>query len=155
MQVAASDMKSGIEKRLSSIRDAYEALLARPNERMKEAHGLFARYRYPVLTAEHTPYFWRYDLDPVTNPHLLERMGINAVFNPGAMKIGGRYVVMARVEGSDRKSFFAVAESPNGIDNFRFRDRPVVMPETDDPDVNVYDMRLTRHEEPRHLSCHR
>ncbi|MEX1054425.1 MAG: glycosidase, partial [Rhodothermales bacterium] len=147
MQVVASDMKSGFEKRLSSIRDAYEALLARPNERMEEAHGSFARYRYPVLTAEHTPYFWRYDLDPVTNPHLLERIGINAVFNPGAMKIGGRYVVLARVEGSDRKSFFAVAESPNGIDNFRFRDRPVVMPETDNPDVNVYDMRLTRHED--------
>ena len=100
-----------------------------------------------MLTAEHAPLFWRYDLDPETNPHLMERLGINAVFNPGAMAFDGKYLLMARVEGADRKSFFAVAESANGVDGFRFWDRPVVMPQTDDPDVNVYDMRLVEHED--------
>jgi 4-O-beta-D-mannosyl-D-glucose phosphorylase len=100
-----------------------------------------------VLTAEHAPPFWRYDLDPSTNPLLLERLAVNTAFNPGAMELGGRFILMARVEGADRKSFFAVAESSSGVDGFRFWDRPVVMPETDDPDVNVYDMRLVRHED--------
>jgi 4-O-beta-D-mannosyl-D-glucose phosphorylase len=95
----------------------------------------------------HTPLAWRYDLNPDTNPYLLERMGINAVFNPGAIKLEGKYLLIARVEGVDRKSFFAVAESPNGTDNFKFWDRPLVMPETEDPDTNVYDMRLTQHED--------
>jgi 4-O-beta-D-mannosyl-D-glucose phosphorylase len=100
-----------------------------------------------VLTAAHTPLFWRYDLNPVTNPYLMERMGINAVFNPGAMEFNGKIVLMCRVEGYDRKSFFAVAESDNGIDGFRFWDYPVAMPETEEPDTNVYDMRLVRHED--------
>ena len=100
-----------------------------------------------MLTAGHVPLFWRYDLDPRRNPFLMERMGINAAFNAGAIEFDGKILVMARVEGWDRKSFFAVAESPNGIDNFRFWDYPVVMPETEDPDINVYDMRLVRHED--------
>jgi 4-O-beta-D-mannosyl-D-glucose phosphorylase len=105
------------------------------------------RFRYPVLTARHTPLFWRYDMDARTNPHLMERLGVNAVFNPGAIKHAGVYTMVVRVEGVDRKSFFAVAESQNGIDNWRFRDYPLQLPETTEPDVNVYDMRLTRHQD--------
>jgi len=125
----------------------HETLLSRPNERVEHGNGVFWRYRNPVLTAAHTPLFWRYDLDPATNPLGLERMGINAVFNPGAIKLDGRYLMVTRVEGADRKSFFAVAESANGIDGWRFWDYPVRLPQTADPDVNVYDMRLTAHED--------
>lgn len=124
---------------------SHEALLDRPNERLEGGNGVFYRYRFPALTAEHTPLFWRFDLSPETNPLGLERIGINAVFNPGAIKLDGRYLMVARVEGADRKSFFAVAESANGIDRWRFWDYPVRLPETSDPDVNVYDMRLTAH----------
>ena len=139
-------MKRGdFADRLARLEAAHEALLARPNEVVAGEGAIVERFRYPVLTAAHTPIFWRYDLDQGTNPRLLECMGINSVFNPGALKHEGRYVLVARVEGVDRKSFFAVAESPTGIDRWRFRDYPVRMPETDDPDVNVYDMRLTRH----------
>ncbi|NNE34548.1 MAG: glycosidase, partial [Rhodothermales bacterium] len=141
----ASD--EGFAFRLASLREAYETLAIRPNRRVDEQHGIFSRYEHPVLTAEHTPYFWRYDLDPRRNPFLLERLGINAVFNSGAIKFENKYVLVPRVEGLDRKSFFAVAESPNGVDNFRFRDYPIVIPETDDPDINVYDIRLTAHED--------
>jgi len=109
--------------------------------------GIVDRYLRPVLTAAHAPLFWRYDLNPQTNPHLMVRMGINGVFNAGAIELDDKVLLVARVEGWDRKSFFAVAESPSGIDNFRFWDRPLVMPETDDPDANVYDMRLTQHED--------
>ena len=123
------------------------ALIERPNEPLKESNGWFRRFRYPVLTAAHTPLFWRYDLDPATNPLLMERLGINAAFNVGAMEWNGNVVLMARVEGVDRKSFFAVAESANGIDGFRFWDYPVVMPETAEPETNVYDMRLTAHQD--------
>lgn len=149
MQAAKTtyDTDQGFEARLQALQAVYEDLIERPNEPVDEGHGLFVRFKYPALTAEHTPYFWRYDLDPQTNPRLMERLGINAVFNAGAVKHDGRYLMVARVEGSDRKSFFAVAESPNGIDRFRFWDLPLAMPETDDPDVNVYDMRLTRHED--------
>jgi 4-O-beta-D-mannosyl-D-glucose phosphorylase len=133
--------------RVTSLIESYEALIARPNHMVAGGGGVVERYQYPVLTAAHTPVFWRYDLDPATNPHLMERMAINAVFNPGAIKHDGRYLMVARVEGVDRKSFFAVAESPNGIDQWRFWDFPVRMPETSHPDVNVYDMRLTRHED--------
>lgn len=134
-------------ERLARLRREHEALLDRPNERTGPDGALIERYRHPVLTAAHTPLFWRYDLDPGTNPRLLERMGINSVFNPGAIKHEGRYLLVARVEGWDRKSFFAIAESPDGIDGWRFRDYPIRMPETGEPDVNVYDMRLTRHED--------
>ena len=126
---------------------AHNSLAYRKNESSPESNGLFRRYRYPVLTAAHTPVFWRYDLDPTTNPLLLERLGINATFNVGAMEWQGKIVLMARVEGSDRKSFFAVAESATGVDGFRFWDYPVVMPETAEPETNVYDMRLTAHED--------
>ena len=125
----------------------HAALIGRPNERLDGGNAIFHRYRHPVLTAAHTPIFWRYDLSRETNPLGLERMGINAVFNPGAIKLDGRYLMVARVEGADRKSFFAVAESGNGIDGWHFWDHPIRMPQTSEPDVNVYDMRLTRHED--------
>jgi 4-O-beta-D-mannosyl-D-glucose phosphorylase len=139
---------TSFEGRLQVLRQKHEALLSRPNP-IDPAwdNGLYQRYRYPVLTAAHTPLFWRYDLDPQTNPYLMERLGINAVFNPGAIELDGEVYLVARVEGYDRKSFFAVAESQSGVDGFRFWDEPVVMPETEDPDINVYDMRLTQHED--------
>lgn len=127
--------------------DAYEKLIQRRNEPVAKTNGIFQRYKNPILTAEHAPIFWRYDLNPETNPFLMERFGINATFNSGAMKWRGKYVLIVRVEGWDRKSFFAVAESPNGIDQFRFWDYPLVMPETEELDTNVYDMRVVRHED--------
>jgi len=134
------------ERRQQLFRD-YEELVTRPNEPVEKNNGVIQRWTYPVLTADHTPPFWRYDLDPATNSHFMERIGVNAVSNPGAIELGGTFCLMARVEGVDRKSFFAVAESTSGVDGFRFRDRPVVMPETSNPDVNVYDMRLVAHED--------
>ena len=110
-------------------------------------NGCFERYKNPVLTAEHVPLEWRYDLDPKSNPYRIERLGINAVFNAGAIEYNGKIALVCRVEGFDRKSFFAVAESENGIDNFKFRKYPVLIDETEEPDTNVYDMRLTRHED--------
>ena len=138
---------NSFQSRLSELTQAHEALITRINRKAGPGNGIFDRYEYPVLTAAHTPLEWRYDLNPETNPHLMERFGINAAFNAGAMKYNGRYLLVARVEANDRKSFFAIAESPNGVDNFRFWDHPVTMPETSDPDINVYDMRLTRHED--------
>lgn len=140
-------MMNDFKDRLALLEGEHRTLIARPNEPIRPGNGIFDRYRYPVLTAAHAPLFWRYDLDPATNPYLMERMGINAAFNAGAIKLDGRYLLAVRVEGTDRKSFFAVAESPNGIDNFRFWDYPVMLPQTDNPDVNVYDMRLTAHED--------
>lgn len=125
----------------------HEKLVTRKNKPVDDHNGVYQRYQYPVVTAAHTPVFWRYDLDPATNPNLLERIGVNAAFNSGAMLWNGKVVLMVRVEGVDRKSFFAVAESENGIDNFRFWDFPVTMPETHEPDTNVYDMRLVKHED--------
>nr|WP_026914915.1 glycosidase [Christiangramia portivictoriae] len=122
-------------------------LLERPNFPEEYSNGIFERYTNPVVTAKHTPLAWRYDFNPETNPFGLERIGINATFNPGAMKWKGKYVLAVRVEGSDRKSFFAMAESPNGVDNFKFWEKPVVMPQYGEPDTNVYDMRLTQHED--------
>lgn len=145
--VPANGRPASAEDRLRALRDAHEALVEHPNEPEPLGNGIYTRYRYPALTAAHTPLEWRYDLDPETNPFMMERMGINAVFNAGAIKHEGRYLVVARVEGADRKSFFAVAESPNGVDRFRFWDEPVVMPEADELATNVYDMRLTRHED--------
>ena len=115
--------------------------------RLRESNGVFNRYQNPVLTASHTPLFWRYDLNAETNPFLMERFGINAVLNAGAIKWNDKYLLMPRVESTDRKSFFAIAESENGIDNFKFWDYPVIIPETEDPDTNVYDMRLVQHED--------
>jgi len=141
-------MTSLFEKRLHTLYEQHEALLNRKNEVDPTwNNGIFDRYRSPVLTAAHTPLFWRYDLNPATNPYLMERIGVNGVFNPGAIEYNGKICLMCRVEGADRKSFFAVAESENGIDGFRFWGYPVTMPETEDPDTNVYDMRLVRHED--------
>jgi 4-O-beta-D-mannosyl-D-glucose phosphorylase len=140
-------MSTNFEKRLQALRKANEELISRPNEKEKLGNGVYSRYRYPVLTAQHTPLFWRYDLDPKTNPHLMERFGINATFNAGAIKLNEKYCLVARVEGADRKSFFAVAESENGIDGFQFWDYPVTLPQTEDADTNVYDIRLVQHED--------
>ena len=125
----------------------YDELISRENEKILPGNGVFERYKYPILTAEHPPLEWRYDFNPETNPYLMERFGINAVFNAGAIKFNGKYLVMARVEGHDRKSFFAIAESPNGIDNFRFWEYPVQLPDLYPEETNVYDMRLTKHED--------
>jgi 4-O-beta-D-mannosyl-D-glucose phosphorylase len=139
--------RTAFDERLSLLMSRYEETVGRKNEPVRGGNGVFDRYRFPVLTAEHIPVFWKYDLDPRTNPGLMERIGVNGVFNAGAMELDGRIILMARVEGVDRKSFFAVAESESGTEGFRFWDYPVVMPETSDPDVNVYDMRLTKHED--------
>ncbi len=127
---------------------SHEKFVKRKNEIVKESNGIFSRYKYPVLTGQHAPIHWRYDLDYKTNPNLLERIGVNAAFNVGATEYQGRILLFARVEGADRKSFFAVAESRNGIDNFRFWDYPIMMPEIPgNPDTNVYDIRVTQHED--------
>ncbi|MGX5688768.1 glycoside hydrolase family 130 protein [Arcticibacter tournemirensis] len=135
------------EQRLEKLEILQQELIVRKNNKIEWSNGIYDRYKYPVLTAAHTPIFWRYDLNPRTNPYLMERFGINAAFNAGAIKWNNKYILMARVEGADRKSFFAIAESPNGIDNFTFWEYPVRMPETGDPDVNIYDIRLTEHED--------
>src|SRR5579862_6399072 len=140
-------MKDLFEKRLRRLKKNHEELLAQKNELREDSNGIFNRYKSPVLTAAHTPLFWRYDLDKKNNPFLMERFGINAVFNATAMKWKNKYIVLSRVESINRKSFFAIAQSDNGIDNFRFWDYPVNMPETDQPDTNIYDMRLTMHED--------
>jgi 4-O-beta-D-mannosyl-D-glucose phosphorylase len=140
-------MNKEFEKRLNLLEIAHLQLINKPNEVLGIGNGVFDRYKNPVLTAAHTPLFWRYDLNCETNPYLMERFGINAVFNTGAIKLNNKYLVVARVEGADRKSFFAVAESPDGISNFTFWGYPVNLPETNAPDTNVYDMRLTSHED--------
>ena len=135
------------EIRRQQLQQAYNQLVGQPNKKEEPGNGIFDRYEQPVLTAAHAPLFWRYDLDSASNPSLMERFGVNGVFNAGAVRLQGRYLLVARVEAADRKSFFAVAESSNGIDGFRFWDRPVTMPETDEPDTNVYDMRVVQHED--------
>ncbi|MEO8768564.1 MAG: glycosidase [Ferruginibacter sp.] len=138
-------MSNNFFDRLAELEKKQELLLQRTNEKMEAPNGIFNRYKYPVLTADHTPLFWRYDFNPGTNPYLMERIGINAVLNSGAIKWNDKYIMVARVEAADRKSFFAVAESNNGIDHFRFWDYPIIMPETSNPDGNIYDMRLVQH----------
>jgi 4-O-beta-D-mannosyl-D-glucose phosphorylase len=133
--------------RLSALEKKFSQMIHESNNKMDSGNGIYDRYKHPVLTAQHTPLAWRYDLNPETNPFLMERFGINAVMNAGAIKWNDKYLVMPRVEGIDRKSFFAIAESANGIDDFSFWDYPVNIPETNDPDTNIYDMRLTRHED--------
>lgn len=140
-------MNDSFKQRLERLRTEYESLLSRKNVAVKEDNGLVRRYAYPVVTRHHIPLEWRYDLNPATNPYCLERIGMNATMNAGAIKWQGNYLLMVRVEGADRKSFFAIAESPNGVDHFRFRDRPVLLPDTDPAETNVYDMRLTAHED--------
>jgi 4-O-beta-D-mannosyl-D-glucose phosphorylase len=140
-------MKTNFEERLALLQSVHEELVTRHNEKNCLGNGIYDRYKYPILTANHSPLFWRYDLNYNSNPYLMERFGINAVLNAGAIKWNNKYLVIARVEGSNRKSFFAVAESENGIDNFRFWDYPVQMPETENPDTNIYDMRVIQHED--------
>ena len=134
------------ESRLKKMAQQHQELLEKKNV-VDETwnNGVYDRYLYPVLTEEHTPLFWRYDLNPKTNPYLMERMGVNVVFNPGAIELDGKIYMVARVEGIDRKSFFAIAESSTGVDGFKFWEYPIVMPETSDPDINVYDMRVVNH----------
>ena len=140
-------MNTVFEKRLNALETAYTTLVTQKNEKEERGNGVYDRYRYPVLTAAHAPLFWRYDLNQEANPYLMERFGINATFNAGAMKLNGKYYLIARVEGTDRKSFFAIAESQNGIDNFRFWDYPIDLSQVEVPDTNVYDMRLVQHED--------
>jgi 4-O-beta-D-mannosyl-D-glucose phosphorylase len=139
-------MSKKFNERMDQIRSNYASLIGTKNE-AAVYNGVVTRYKYPVLTAAHVPIEWRYDCNPTTNPFLMERFGINAVFNAGAMFWNGKYILAARVEGYDRKSFFAIAESANGIDGFTFWDTPLLLPETDEPDTNVYDMRLVHHED--------
>ena len=130
------------------VKKSYQELISKKNTPISKSNGIYHRYKYPVITAKHIPIHWRYDLNPTTNPNALERIGFNAAFNAGAMKWKGKYVLSVRVEGNDRKSFFAIAESPNGIDNFKFWDKPCVIPEIKgNPDTNIYDMRLISHED--------
>ncbi|MGE7611851.1 glycoside hydrolase family 130 protein [Paenibacillus sp. NPDC101420] len=140
-------MSSLFHERKQLLTERYEALITRKNEKLPCGNGIYDRYAYPLLTAEHAPLIWRYDFNPDTNPYFAERIGVNGVFNPGAIALNGKFYLVARVEGNDRKSFFAVAESDNGVDGFRFWDHPVVLPETEAPDINVYDMRLVSHED--------
>ena len=135
------------KERATALLRQHEELLTRPNLPLPVSNGLYQRYQYPVLTAAYTPVFWRYDLNPETNPYFMERLGVNAAFNAGAIEFENKICLVVRVEGYDRKSFFAVAESENGTDNFRFWDYPITMPETSEPDTNIYDMRLVRHED--------
>ena len=128
-------------------REKQEKLLARKNVKSDIYNGIYDRYEYPILTREHIPLTWRYDLNPETNPDFMERLGVNAVMNSGAIYLNGKYYLVARIEGNDRKSFFGVAESDNGVDGFRFWDYPIQLPDTCPEETNVYDMRLTQHED--------
>lgn len=135
-------------EKVATLRAEHKALLNRKNEPIEGGNGIYTKYKYPILTAEHTPLEWRYDFNEQDNPYLMQRIMMNAVLNAGAILFEGKYTVVARVEGADRKSFFAVAQSPNGIDNWRFWPEPVTMPDgNNSPATNVYDMRLTRHED--------
>ena len=134
------------EERLAWLKESHRQLIEKKNAPI-EGNGVYERWENPVVTAEHTPLEWRYDFNRERNPYLMERIGMHATLNSGAIKWGDKYVLVVRVEGADRKSFFAVAESPNGVDNFRFWPRPITMPEWGEPATNVYDMRLTRHED--------
>lgn len=140
-------MKISFQNRIEVLRNKQKALLERENLLVVEDNGIITRYAYPVVTANHIPLEWRYDLNPDTNLYYLERIGVNACMNSGAIKWKDKYLLMVRVEGWDRKSFFAIAESPNGVDNFRFWERPVNLPDIDPEETNVYDMRLTAHED--------
>jgi len=139
--------KNDFKKRLKELVAEHEKLVNKKNKKIEPGNGIFHRYKNPVVTAAHSPLTWKYDLNYKSNPFLMERMGVNAAMNSGAIELNGKIHLIVRVEGSDRKSFFAVAESKNGIDNFRFWDLPIDMPQTDIPDVNVYDMRVTKHED--------
>ena len=135
------------QEKVQVLRQRHEALLQRKNQTVEGGNGIYEKYVYPILTAEHTPLEWRYDFNEKDNPFLMQRIMMNAVLNAGAIKLDGRYLLVCRVEGADRKSFFAVAESPNGIDQWRFWEEPITMPDTESPATNIYDMRVTQHED--------
>ena len=135
------------QERLRLLQEEHERLVTQKNEIAGLGNGVVDRYTNPVITENHTPLSWRYDLNEQTNPYLMERLGINCALNSGAIEINGKFLLVVRLEGVDRKSFFAVAESENGIDNFKFWEYPVVMPESENLETNVYDMRLTKHED--------
>lgn len=137
---------NSFEYRKDLVVSRYEALVNRVNIPL-DGNGIYTRYMHPVITADMIPPTWKYDFNPATNPYFMERIGVNATLNSGAIKWKGKYVLVVRVEGMDRKSFFALAESPNGIDRFRFREHPITIPESDVPATNIYDMRLTAHED--------
>ncbi|WP_321376257.1 glycosidase [uncultured Draconibacterium sp.] len=140
-------MNEIFNSRLKQIKADFKVLLEKKNEKLFSSNGIYNRYANPVLTREHVPLHWRFDLNEKTNPLFMERNGFNAAFNAGAIKFNGKYILAVRTEGNDRKSFFAIAESPNGVDNFKFWDRPITLPQTEEPDTNVYDMRLTKHDD--------
>ena len=135
------------QEKVKLLRERHAALLARKNSPVENGNGIYEKYQYPILTAEHTPLEWRYDFSEKDNPYLMQRIMMNAVLNAGAIKLDGKYLLVCRVEGADRKSFFAVAESANGIDQWHFWEEPVTMPDPLIPATNVYDMRLTQHED--------
>ncbi|TAJ15235.1 glycosidase [Marinilabiliaceae bacterium JC017] len=139
--------KELFDRKVNQLFADHRKLITKPNKIKKKGNGIYNRYKNPVVTRDHAPVFWRYDLDYNTNPHLMTRLGINTTFNAGAIKLNGKYLLVLRTEGFDVKSIFAVAESPNGVDNFKFWDHPIIMPVTDDPETNVYDMRVTQHED--------
>ncbi len=136
-----------IHEKYYELEKEYEALITRANKKSDFYNGIYDRYEYPILTREHLPLTWRYDLNKETNPYFMERIGIHAVLHSGAIYLDGKYYLVVRIEGNDRKSFFGVAVSDNGIDNFRFMDRPILLPDTCPEETNVYDMRLTKHED--------
>ena len=138
---------SEFKNKIAALRKHHEELLNRKNEPLAWGNGIYEKYKNPIITAEHTPLEWRYDFNEQDNPYLMQRIMMNATLNAGAIKWQGKYVVVVRVEGADRKSFFAVAESPNGVDNFRFWPEPITMPDDTVPATNIYDMRLTAHED--------
>lgn len=140
-------MSTSFEQKVAAVRERHEKLITRPNVKKEWGNGIYDKYVYPIITAEHTPLEWRYDFNEQDNPHFMQRIMMNATLNSGAIKLNGKYLLVVRTEGADRKSFFAVAESPNGIDNFRFWEEPITMPEDVIPATNVYDMRLTQHED--------
>ena len=140
-------MSTEYQAKIAALRERHEQLLRKPNIPEEFGNGIYTRYKNPILTAEHTPLEWRYDFSEHDNPYLMQRIMMNATLNSGAIKWQGKYLLVVRVEGADRKSFFAVAESPNGIDNFRFWEEPITMPEDVIPATNIYDMRLTAHED--------
>jgi 4-O-beta-D-mannosyl-D-glucose phosphorylase len=148
MSAVTTNQKIDFEKRRKQLFAEYESFVSRDNARIERGYnGIFYRYQNPVLTAKHIPLFWRYDLNETTNPYLMERLEVNTVFNAGAIEWNGKILLMPRIESNDVKSFFGIAESDNGVDDFRFWNYPTVMPQTDDPDMNNYDIRLVKHED--------
>lgn len=139
--------KNLFAERKNLICEMHKELLGMKNEKQFSTNGIYNRYQNPILTRDHVPLHWRFDFNQETNPYFMERIGFNATFNAGAIKLDGKYLLAVRVEGNDRKSFFAIAESPNGVDNFKFWDQPIRIPQCEEEDTNVYDMRLTQHDD--------